>query len=152
MQPLADPSIWGQLPKLLLSRTSPLKLRPQLDPQQWRWGLDFLGGLQRADLAQHHRAAAGAGVRSRAGFEAMRADAAAGLRLLRHRQAGDLPQRRRRSTARARQVELQRELGSAPQRIVTPDECIAIEPALAGYRATRSPARSTRPANARPTA
>ena len=37
VQPLADPSIWKQLPKLLLSPSSPLKLRPQLDPLQWRW-------------------------------------------------------------------------------------------------------------------
>ena len=39
VQPLADPSIWKQLPKLLFSPTSPLKLRPQLDPLQWRWGM-----------------------------------------------------------------------------------------------------------------
>ena len=36
VQPLADPSIWGQLPKLLFSKNSPLKLKPQLDPRQWR--------------------------------------------------------------------------------------------------------------------
>ncbi|MBS0341158.1 MAG: FAD-dependent oxidoreductase, partial [Proteobacteria bacterium] len=42
VQPLADPSIWRQLPKLLLSPQSPLKLRPRLDPLQWRWGLAFL--------------------------------------------------------------------------------------------------------------
>src|SRR5205809_5664413 len=42
VQPLADPGIWAQLPKLLLSADSPLKLQPQWDPQQWRWGLAFL--------------------------------------------------------------------------------------------------------------
>ncbi|RYF64845.1 MAG: FAD-dependent oxidoreductase, partial [Comamonadaceae bacterium] len=42
VQPLADPAIWRQLPKLLLSRSSPLKLRLQLDPHQWHWGLAFL--------------------------------------------------------------------------------------------------------------
>src|SRR4030095_12106959 len=36
--------------------------------------------------------------------------------------------------AAARQLELQRALGSE-QRLLTPDECIAVEPALAGYHA-----------------
>ena len=35
VQPLADPSIWRQLPKLLLSPDSPLQLRLRLDPHQW---------------------------------------------------------------------------------------------------------------------
>src|SRR5437763_1261925 len=42
VQPLADPSIWRQLPRLLLAPGSPLAIRPRLDPAQWRWGLDFL--------------------------------------------------------------------------------------------------------------
>ena len=42
VQPLADPAIWRQLPKLLLSPTSPFKLRPRLDLQQWLWGARFL--------------------------------------------------------------------------------------------------------------
>ena len=37
VQPLADPAIWRQLPKLLLSPSSPLKLRPRLDTRQWLW-------------------------------------------------------------------------------------------------------------------
>ena len=36
VQPLADPGIWAQLPKLLLSPSSPLKIRPQLNVHQWR--------------------------------------------------------------------------------------------------------------------
>ncbi|MES2912063.1 MAG: FAD-dependent oxidoreductase, partial [Pseudomonadota bacterium] len=42
VQPLADPGIWRQLPKLLLSPSSPLKIRPQPDMHQWLWGLKFL--------------------------------------------------------------------------------------------------------------
>ena len=42
VQPLADPAIWQQLPKLLFSSDSPLKFRLQADPQQWKWGLAFL--------------------------------------------------------------------------------------------------------------
>ena len=42
VQPLADPALWAQLPKLLLSGQSPLRVVPQWDVQQWRWGLAFL--------------------------------------------------------------------------------------------------------------
>ena len=47
VQPLADASIWRQLPRLLLSPTSPLKLRLQWDTHQWRWGLEFLRACNR---------------------------------------------------------------------------------------------------------
>ena len=42
VQPLADPGIWAQLPKLLLSPSSALKIRPQWDIRQWRWIWSFL--------------------------------------------------------------------------------------------------------------
>ena len=42
VQPLADPGIWRQLPALLLSPTSPVKIRLQHDVHQWIWGLRFL--------------------------------------------------------------------------------------------------------------
>ncbi len=48
VQPLADPGIWAQLPKLLLSPSSPLKIRPQLDVHQWRWGMRFLAACNGA--------------------------------------------------------------------------------------------------------
>src|SRR5450830_1553449 len=41
--PLADPSVWTHWPHYLFSADSPLSLRPQLDPAQWRWLLQFLG-------------------------------------------------------------------------------------------------------------
>jgi D-amino-acid dehydrogenase len=132
VQPLADPSIWRQLPKLLFSPTSPLKLRPQLDPLQWRWGLAFLAacnaGTSRDTTAKLLALAAS----SRAGFEAMQADIApdcdfsATGKLVLYGSTAAL------DGARA-QLALQRELGST-QRLVTPDECIAIEPALRDYR------------------
>src|SRR5436305_12843074 len=42
VQPLAGPSIWRELPRLLLAPYSPLKVRPRMDPAQWRWGLASL--------------------------------------------------------------------------------------------------------------
>ncbi|MEJ8857116.1 D-amino acid dehydrogenase [Variovorax robiniae] len=133
VQPLADPSIWAQLPKLLLSRTSPLKLRPQLDPQQWRWGLEFLGACNAETSRSTTEQLLALAMRSRAGFESMMAElqpdcdfsATGKLVIYRSQEALD---------GAARQVALQAELGSAPQRIVSPDECIAIEPALVAVR------------------
>lgn len=51
VQPLADPSLWRQLPKLLLNKDSPLKIRLQADIDQWRWGLSFLAAC-RADVSR----------------------------------------------------------------------------------------------------
>ncbi len=132
VQPLADPSIWRQLPKLLLSPSSPLKLRPQLDPLQWRWGLEFLAACN-ADTSRDTTARLLAlAATSRTEFEAMRADIApdcdfsATGKLVLYANAASL------EGARA-QLELQRAMGSE-QRMVTPEECVVIEPALASYR------------------
>ncbi|RZI69540.1 MAG: FAD-dependent oxidoreductase [Variovorax sp.] len=134
VQPLADPSIWKQLPKLLLSPTSPLKLRPQLDVNQWRWGLEFLAACNAATSRDTTMKLLALALRSRAGFEVMRetlqpaCDFSATGKLVIYRSPASL-------AGAARQLDLQRELGSAPQRIVSPDECIAIEPALAAVHA-----------------
>ncbi len=45
--PLASPSVFSELPSLLLSRDAPVRLRPQLDLHQWRWFLDFLRACTR---------------------------------------------------------------------------------------------------------
>jgi D-amino-acid dehydrogenase len=133
VQPLADPSIWTQLPKLLFSPASPLKLRPRLDPLQWRWALAFLAACN-ADTSRDTTARLLAlAAESREGFEAMRADIApdcdfsATGKLVLYQSAEALEGARR-------QLQLQRAMGSQ-QRLVMQDECIAIEPALADYRA-----------------
>jgi len=51
VQPLADPSLWRQLPKLLLSKNSPLKIRWQADSDQWRWALAFMAAC-RTDVSR----------------------------------------------------------------------------------------------------
>lgn len=133
VQPLADPSIWKQLPRLLLSPSSPLKLRPQLDPLQWRWALAFLAACNARTSRASTASLLALAARSRAAFEAMRADIApdcdfsATGKLVLYAGAASL-------AGAQRQLDLQRALGSQ-QRLVTADECIAIEPALAGYRA-----------------
>ncbi len=129
--PLADASIWSQLPHLLLSPSSPLKLRPQLDPQQWRWGLAFLAACNVRTAGTTTARLLGLAARSRAGFEAMRSeidaacDFSATGKLVLYRTAEGV-------AAASQQVDLQREMGAA-QRMVSPEECVAIEPALLGY-------------------
>ena len=45
--PLADPSILTHWPHYLFGTNSPLTLRPQADPAQWRWLLKFLSACSR---------------------------------------------------------------------------------------------------------
>src|SRR3954470_12269984 len=40
--PLASPSVIPKIPPWLLRRDSPLRFRPAIDPDQWRWCLEFL--------------------------------------------------------------------------------------------------------------
>jgi D-amino-acid dehydrogenase len=132
VQPLADPSIWSQLPKLLLAADSPLKLRPQLDPLQWRWGIEFLAACNPHTSRESTATLLALAASSRLGFEAMRADIApdcdfsATGKLVLYQNAEGVE-------AARRQVDLQRTMGSV-QQVVSADECIALEPALAGYR------------------
>ncbi|HSU23907.1 MAG TPA: D-amino acid dehydrogenase [Variovorax sp.] len=130
--PLADPAIWGQLPHLLLSARSPLKIRLQADPAQWRWCLAFLAACnaRTAHATTARLLALAASSRSR--FDALRAefdldcDFSASGKLVLYRSRDGL-------AAASRQMELQRAMGSV-QRLVTPRECVEIEPALDGHQ------------------
>lgn len=131
VQPLADAGIWAQLPRLLLSPRSPLKIRPQLDPRQWAWGLRFLRACNARQSAATTRALLALAAQSRAAFDAMRERehlacdfSATGKLVLFRSEAG--------FAAARRQLALQQELGGARQLAVTAAEALAIEPALAG--------------------
>ncbi len=129
VQPLADASIWRQLPKLLLSSDSPLKLRIQLDPAQWAWGLQFLAAC-RDDVSRHTtEALLMLAAQSRAGFDAMLAQTGIACdfsqtgKLVLYADAASF-------ASAQRQMLLQRALGSE-QEAVDAARCVAIEPALA---------------------
>ena len=132
VQPLADPSIWAQLPKLLLSPTSPLKIRPQLDVHQWRWGLQFLAACNAATSHSTTLALLKLAAESRQGFDAM---------LLKEKLAVDFSSTGKlvlfstvaSFAAAQKQMLMQRELGSV-QEAVSADRCVEIEPALASYQ------------------
>ncbi|MCU0761791.1 MAG: D-amino acid dehydrogenase [Hydrogenophaga sp.] len=129
VQPLADPAIWRQLPKLLLAEDSPLKLRLRLDPQQWAWGLRFLAAcrasVSRASTAWLLQLAA----ESRAAFDTllrelpMDCDLSTTGKLVLYPDAASLDSARR-------QVALQQSLG-AQQSVLSAAECVDLEPALA---------------------
>lgn len=131
VQPLADPGLWAQLPQLLMSRESPLQVRPQWDPHQWRWALQFLaacnGTTSRHTTAQLLALAA----RSRAGFEAMRTrealdcDFSSTGKLVLYGTRDGL-------AAAERQMELQRAWGSE-QDSISAQRCVELEPALAHH-------------------
>ena len=134
VQPLADASIWRQLPKLLLAPDSPLKVRPQLDPQQWRWALQFLAACNQKTADETSARLLELAESSRTGFDAMRADldpdcdfSATGKLVL---YATDEA-----LAGARRQFELQRSLGSR-QQVLDRQQCTEIEPALAGYGAS----------------
>jgi D-amino-acid dehydrogenase len=130
VQPLADPALWAQLPKLLLSRSSPLKFRPQIDPQQWKWGMRFLMACN----AHRSRTTTGRllalAAESRVRFDQFREIegidcdySATGKLVLYHSPA---------AFRRARgQMVLQQQLGGAPQAALSAAETFAVEPALA---------------------
>lgn len=128
VQPLADPGLWRQLPKLLLSPSSPLKLRPRLDVWQWLWGAQFLaacnGNSSRNTTAQLLALA----TLSRQAFDAMMrkekldCDFSATGNLVLYPDATSF-------AAACRQMLLQRQLGST-QEALNADRCVEIEPAL----------------------
>lgn len=129
VQPLADPAIWRQLPKLLLAADSPFKLRPRWDSAQWRWALQFLAACRASASRRTTAQLLALAAESRAAFEQWLAaeqpdcDFSATGKLVLYRD--------RRSFAAARQqLDLQRALG-AQQWAVGPAECVRIEPALA---------------------
>jgi len=132
VQPLADPGIWAQLPKLLLSPSSPLKIRPKLDVHQWRWGLQFLAACNAATSRSTTVALLKLAFESRQGFDAM---------LFKENLAVDFSGTGKLvlfSTAHSfaaaqKQMLLQREMGSV-QEAVNAQRCVEIEPALASYQ------------------
>lgn len=132
VQPLADPSIWASLPKLLLDKESPLKFELKADPQQWSWGIHFLGACNAATSQSSTRALLQLAAESRQHFERMQAEE--GL-LCDHETPGKLVlfASQEGLDNAARQVALQAQMGGAPQRIVNAAETARIEPALQHY-------------------
>ncbi|MDZ4295611.1 MAG: D-amino acid dehydrogenase [Hydrogenophaga sp.] len=134
VQPLADPALWLQLPKLLLAPDSPLKFRLRMDPHQWAWGLRFLaacrGSVSRRTTASLLTLAA----ESRAAFEQLMAQTALPCDFSATGKLVLYPDATAFASAR-QQMALQSSLGTV-QHALTPTEAVAIEPALAHHAAS----------------
>ncbi|MBJ9976437.1 D-amino acid dehydrogenase [Pseudomonas sp. S75] len=126
--PLADPSVLGHLPRWLLSGEAPLRVRPRLDPRQWRWCLAFLRACSGARVQRTFGEMLGLSMRSQSlltellqctplDFDLRRSG-----KLIIHRSAASLE-------AGARALERQQHLGARFERL-TADQCVAREPAL----------------------
>ena len=132
VQPLADPAIWRQLPKLLLSPSSPLMVRPQLDVHQWLWGLRFLAACRPSVSHATTLALLQLAAESRLLFDALltreqlNCDQSATGKLVLFSDAQSW-------TAAIAQMHRQALLGSQ-QTAVTAQQCVALEPALAHYQ------------------
>ncbi|WCM94622.1 FAD-dependent oxidoreductase [Acidovorax sp. NCPPB 2350] len=129
VQPLADASLWAQLPKLLLSPDSPLRLRPQWSLHQWRWGAAFLVACNDDTSRRTTGALLALAARSRQAFEGLLEREGLACDFTR---SGKLVVYRSREALAAaeRQMALQREWGCA-QESVSAARCVELEPALA---------------------
>jgi D-amino-acid dehydrogenase len=126
--PLASPSVIPKLPPWLLRRDSPLRFKPELDPDQWRWCLEFLAACnsRAADettqrllrLSFYSRDLMHELVRT----HTLDFDYVQNGKLVVHTQSSSFESARR-------LMEFQRKLG-AEQSALSAAECVALEPAL----------------------
>ena len=127
--PLASPSVIPKLPPWLLRRDSPLRFRPAIDPDQWRWCLAFLAACNQRTADETTRRLLRLAFYSRdlmhevVDAHALDFDYVQNGKLVVHTQKESYE-------SAVRLMEYQRTLG-AEQRALDPRECVEIEPALA---------------------
>jgi D-amino-acid dehydrogenase len=131
-EPWANPGAPWKVVKWLAKEDAPLLFRLRADPQQWRWGLQFLleclPGRTRRNIVQLVKL----GLYSRASLQALRRETGIEYDHL-ERGILHLYTSAREFAAAEGPARLMRELGLDRQ-VKTPEECVAIEPALAPAR------------------
>jgi D-amino-acid dehydrogenase len=131
--PLASPSVIPKLPPWLLRRDSPLRFKPELDPDQWRWCLEFLAACKRSTAEETTRRLLRLAFYSRdlmhqlVREQSIDFDYVHNGKLVVHTQKESFE-------SAVELMEYQRTLG-AEQRALDPVECVEIEPALADMSA-----------------
>lgn len=126
--PLASPSVIPKLPPWLLRRDSPLRFKPELDPDQWRWCLEFLAACNARTADETTERLLRLSFYSRdLMHELVRAhsldfDYVQNGKLVVHTQASSFESARK-------LMAFQRTLG-AEQSALSAGECVALEPAL----------------------
>lgn len=132
VEPLATPAALAALPGWLLSPDSPLRWRPRPEMAHLRWLAAFVAACRWSRVRSTTEALLALSFLSRDTLHGWLAEQPAALaRAACHARPGKLVLYRDAGArdAVARQIGWQRELGCA-QRIVEPDECLALEPAL----------------------
>lgn len=132
-EPWANPQAPLKLLKWMFQDDAPLLFRPQLDWRQWMWGLAFLRECLPSRLAPNIRAMVRMAEYSRSTLQGMRAEL--GIQYD-HLERGILNFYRdpHEFETSQRAAGLMRDFG-VERRVVSADEVIAIEPALAPQRA-----------------
>jgi D-amino-acid dehydrogenase len=130
--PLAGPGVLGKVPGWLLDRSSPLRFRPRLDPEQWRWSLAFVRACTAARSRQTAEKLLALSFLSRDLYhdlvnrEQLPFEFAHAGKLVMHRGAASF------DAARAL-TDYQATLG-CHQEVLDAAQCVALEPALAGVQ------------------
>src|SRR5260221_6142564 len=126
--PLASPSVIPKIPPWLLRRDSPLRFTPELDPDQWRWILEFLAACNTGTADETTERLLRLSFYSRAlmhelvASHALDFDYVQNGKLVVHTEAAAFESARR-------LMDFQRALG-AEQEALDSKACVALEPAL----------------------
>ncbi|MFM0239825.1 D-amino acid dehydrogenase [Paraburkholderia phytofirmans] len=126
--PLAGPSVLSHLPGWLLSRTAPLRFRPSLDVDQWKWCCEFLRHCTSARSRQTTVELLRLGAYSRTVMQELMTNESLDFafnksgKLVVYRNAEDFAGARK-------QMDFQAGFG-VEQSALDADACIAVEPAL----------------------
>ena len=129
---MAGPSLWKQLPGMIAGRDRAFRTRVSGDPDFWRWGLAFLRNASHSRLRDNTLVTLKLALESRSAMSELLArhpidfDQRVAGKLHVYYNAAALP------AARA-MIERKRPFG-VQQRLITAEEAIAMEPALAGAR------------------
>ncbi|HEU4460082.1 MAG TPA: FAD-dependent oxidoreductase [Methylibium sp.] len=133
VEPFASPATLRALPKLLLSRASPVRFRLRADWRQWAWGARFLMACRKTQVQRATRQLLELARSSRETLDDWMRTEAWQFSFARNGKLVLCP-----DTATLRrqeaQVRLQASFGSE-QSVVGRSECLAIEPALSGSAA-----------------
>jgi D-amino-acid dehydrogenase len=130
--PLASPSVIPKIPPWLLRRDSPLRFRPELDPDQWRWCLAFLAACNSATADLSTERLLRLSFYSRDLMMALMREHALDFDYVRNGKLVVHTEQAAFGSAR-RLMDFQRSLG-CEQSALDPAECVALEPALEEMR------------------
>lgn len=127
--PLADPSVWAQLPKLLTDPASPVQFRPGFDLFQYRWLIRFLAACNPARARRTIDLLGALADRSK---QILHDSAALRAIAFDWTQTGKLVvYSSEKSFAAARNYAEQQAASGTDKRAVSREECLALEPSLA---------------------